>query len=109
MFTVASCPASSSTIVVLTISSSVSTSPSSSTPTSSLTNRPSGADRFSAINALVYAMYSAAAVFARARTSSVVVSSYIFTIVCDQSSNSCVSLRGTPSIEQMTATEYGWA
>jgi len=54
-------------------------------------------------------MYSAAAVFAAARTSSVVLSSYIFTMACDQSSSSCVSRRGTPSIEQITATEYGIA
>jgi hypothetical protein len=32
-------------------------------------------------------------------------SSYILTIECDQSSSSAVSLRGTPSIEQITATE----
>ena len=53
VFTVASCPASSNTIVVLTISSSVSTSPSSSTRTSSLTSSPSGLRRFSAMSAFV--------------------------------------------------------
>ena len=45
--------ASSSTIVVDTISSSVSTSPSSSTRTSSLTSRSSGARRFVAISSFV--------------------------------------------------------
>ena len=109
VFTVASCPASSNTIVVLTISSSVRTSPSSSTRTSSDTRSPSGERRFSAMRFFVYAMYSAAAVSARTLRSSLVFSSYIFTIACDQSSNSCVSERGTPNIEQITATEYGCA
>ena len=54
-------------------------------------------------------MNSCAARVAAARCSSDVVSSYIFTMACDQSSSSWVSARGTPSSEQMTATEYGWA
>jgi hypothetical protein len=102
---VASCPASTSTIVVETISSSVSVSPSSSTLTSSEISKPSGARRLSAISAFVYSMYSAAAVLAADRTASVVLSSYILTMACDQSSSSWVSARGTPSIEQITATE----
>ena len=54
-------------------------------------------------------MYSAAAVLAATCWASGVASSYIFTMACDQSSSSWVSSRGTPSIEQITATEYGWA
>jgi hypothetical protein len=50
-------------------------------------------------------MNSRAAVLAAAFCSSVAVSSYIFTMACDQSSSDWVSRRGTPSRVQMTATE----
>ena len=54
-------------------------------------------------------MNSPAARSAAIFTSSPVRSSYIFTIACDQSRSCWVSARGTPSIEQITATEYGCA
>jgi hypothetical protein len=96
-------------MIVETISASVSRLPSTSASARRDTMSSRGSRRRSAISERTYPVNSAAACVARSACSSVVSSSYIFTIACDQSSRSWPRSVGTPSMRQMTAIEYGWA
>ena len=95
-------------MIVETSSASVRRLPSTSTSTRRVTRSSRGSRRRSPTSSARNRGTRPLPALAASACSSVVSSSYIFTIVCDQSSKSRPRSVGTPRSWQMTAIEYGW-